>query len=305
MKKQLEKEKKIILFSINMTIVSSMLGIFIGIYSNSQLILFDGLYSLISFALSLTSFYTAKFMSKNDWKRYPFGKAAAEPLVMIFNYNVLIFLSVEFIIKNVNVILSGGRDVKSGIAVIYALITTSLCGFTFMVLYFLSKRKNSGLLKVEADGWLYDTLISFSVLVTFVIVNLLYRKSLFVSYLPFVDPIVVIVVSILFIIRAIKMIVEASKEILSVSAEDDLTEKMEDIIEKIEEEYKIKESFLRLSQGRRIIWVEIDFVVDDNSLVKTVKDEDEIREKIYETLKSVKCDKWVTIAFTTKRKWAK
>lgn len=305
MRKQLEKEKKIILFSVVMTVFSSVLGIVFGTTSKSQVILFDGLYSLVSLVLSLTSFYTAKFMAKNDWKKYPFGKAAAEPLAMIFNYNVLIFLALEFTIENIGILLKGGRSVETDVAITYSLITTSLCAFTFFILNALAKRKNSGLLNVEADGWLYDTLISLSVLITFFIVDNLSKRGLFINYLRFVDPTVVIIISVLFITKSIKIILESSREILDVSPEDELRDKLESIVEDIEEEYKIKESFLRASQGRRIIWVEIDFVVDDNSLVKTVKDEDEIREKIYSALKEVKCDKWITISFTTKRKWAK
>uniref|UniRef100_A0A7C4GMB9 Cation efflux protein transmembrane domain-containing protein n=1 Tax=Fervidobacterium thailandense TaxID=1008305 RepID=A0A7C4GMB9_9BACT len=305
MRKQLEKEKGIILFSIAMTVLSSILGISIGIIANSQLILFDGVYSLVSFALSLTSLYTAKFMAKNDWKRYPFGKAAAEPLVMIFNYTALIFLAAQFIFNNIKTLLEGGREVRTGIALIYAVITTSICGGTYLIINRFARDRKSGLLQVEADGWLYDTYTSLSVLLTFLVVRVFANHGIFTHYLRFVDPAVVILFSVMFIRWSVKMIIEASKEILAVSADDELTDKLEEVVGQIEKDYRIKESFVRVSKGRRVIWVEIDFVVDDHSLVKTVKDEDEIRAKIYDALKMAKCDKWVTISFTTKRKWAK
>jgi len=101
------------------------------------------------------------------------------------------------------------------------------------------------------------------------------------------------------------MIIEASKEILAVSADDELTDKLEEVVGQIEKDYRIKESFVRVSKGRRVIWVEIDFVVDDHSLVKTVQVEDAVSAQIYDALLLAKCDKWVTISFTTKRKWAK
>lgn len=305
MRRQLEREKRVLFFSVTMTLLSSILGISMGFLSRSQIVLFDGVYSLVSLALSLTTFYTAKFMSKNDWKRYPFGKAAAEPLAMIFNYTVLIFLGVQFIIENIGSLLEGGREVDPKLGVVYASITTGICSSTYAILRSLSKEKNSGLLLVEAQGWLYDTLVSVSVLITFVAMKLLDHVPDVRAHLHLIDPVVTILISLAFIRIAVKMIIEASKEILAFSERDELTKQLEKLVESIEEEYKLKESFVRVSKGRRIVWVEIDFVVDKGSLVKTVEDEDRVREIIYDALRKVKSDKWVTVSFTTKRKWAR
>ena len=53
-----------------------------------------------------------------------------------------------------------------------------------------------------------------------------------------------------------------------------------------------------------MIWIEIDFVVDETSPVQSIKDQDMIRERIDHALKTIKSDKWITVSFVGDRKWA-
>lgn len=301
-----EKETRLLVFSLSMALVSSALGIVTGLLSHSQLILFDGLYSLISLGLSLTSFWTARFMARNDWKRYPFGKAAAEPLAMVFNYTVLLVVAIQFILEAIGKLLAGGQEVDTGIAIAYGASVTFLCGITALILKLFSRGQNSGLLKVESDGWLFDTFVSLAVLIAFVLVRLSEASPILATLEPYADPVFVIAISLMFIRISVAEIVGAAQEILDVSPQTELTQKLHDLVAEIEEEYRIKDSYVRVSQGRRLIWLEIDFVVDENSRIKTVKDEDEVRERIYKALRGIrKVDKWVTIAFTTNPRWAR
>lgn len=306
MRKHAEREQRLLLFSVTMAFVTSVFGIVIGVLSQSQLILFDGLYSLISLSLSITTLITARFMARNDWKRYPFGKAAAEPLAIFFNYTVLLVVAIQFILEAVGKLFYGGQEIATGLALFYSLTVTALSALTFGAIRLFGRGNLSGLIKIEADGWFFDTLVSAVVIAAFVLADLMSQSPEFRPLARYIDPLFVILISSLFVRLSLKEIWEAVKEILDVSPQTELTEKLHDLVEEIEEEYRLSDSYVRVSQGRRLIWVEIDFVVDENSLVKTVQDEDEIREKIHRALRSVrKVDKWITIAFTANPRWAR
>ncbi len=72
----------------------------------------------------------------------------------------------------------------------------------------------------------------------------------------------------------------------------------------MERKYKMKESFLRVTKRRKLLRVEIDFIVDEHSLVQTIKQQDAVREELEKKLHSIKTDKWITVAFTSNRKYA-
>lgn len=304
MLKSMEIEKKLLLHSVILAIAFAIIGVLIGLYAKSYMIIFDGLYSLISVMLSSLSLFAAKFMSKNDWKRFPFGKFIVEPLVIIVKYTTILFVLSVSLIAAVFSLLSGGSIVDADIAILYALFSSVACFAMYLHLMKKSKKYNSGLLIAESSQWLFDTYASLGVLITFTIVYVLNHLQLLTHFLSYIDPLIVIVLSISFAKQPINSIKDSLKEVLSMSPEDELSKKLSEIIMQIEKKYCLKESFLRVSQGRKLLWIEIDFVVDEQSLVHTIKEQDIVREEILQMMKPIKFDKWITVSFTSDRKWA-
>ena len=50
------------------------------------------------------------------------------------------------------------------------------------------------------------------------------------------------------------------------------------------------------------LWIEIDFVVTKDTMVKSIDDQDQVREEIARVVKDT--PHWLTVSFTGKRKWA-
>jgi predicted Co/Zn/Cd cation transporter (cation efflux family) len=86
--------------------------------------------------------------------------------------------------------------------------------------------------------------------------------------------------------------------------EKNISTDVENIIFKIEKKYMLKESFLRVSKIRKTLWVELDFVVDNNSKIYSIQDQDLIRKEISQKIDSLKHETWLTVSFTLDRKWA-
>ena len=301
---KIKLERKLLLQSVYAALFASLLGVVIGILTSSQMILFDGLYSLISVALSILSVTAAKFMNKKDYKRYPFGKAVVEPLVIIVKYTIIIILLLISLAPAVMTIMNGGRNIELGIALGYSIFSTLLCLIVYVQFKRHGKKTTSGLLMAEANQWLMDTFVSLGVLIAFIIVFSLNYFNLFTSYLPYVDPVVVIFICIFFFKVPFNEIKLALKEVLDMSPEDELREKLENIIKEVEKDYDIDESILRVTKGRKTLWLEVDFVIGEKSKIKTIKDQDFIREKLSKKLNHIAQEQWISISFTGDRKWA-
>ncbi|TCK92709.1 cation diffusion facilitator family transporter [Natranaerovirga hydrolytica] len=299
-----KRQKKLLIFSLYGAVGFAIVGIILGVIIDSQMILFDGLYSLISVGLSGMSLYATSFMYKNDWKRYPFGKTIVEPLVIIIKYMIILFLVMGSLISAVVTLFQGGRVIVIETAVLYSVVGTVVCyGFYYYINKF-SKKNGSGITQAEANQWLMDTLVSLGVLVGFLIAFILQGLSKFETIIPFIDPIMVIVIAIYFIKVPVKEIRLALRELLKMSPEGKLSKSINGIVGTIEKKYFFQESFLRVSKSQKMLWIEIDFVVQKESRIQTIKDQDTIREEINKEINKLGYDQWLTVSFTNDRKWA-
>jgi predicted Co/Zn/Cd cation transporter (cation efflux family) len=85
------EERKVLLVSIWATLFFAVLGVVFGVLSESSIIIFDGVYSLVSLGLSLLSLLVLKQLESGAKDhRFPFGKAHFEPLLIIFKSIALI-----------------------------------------------------------------------------------------------------------------------------------------------------------------------------------------------------------------------
>jgi predicted Co/Zn/Cd cation transporter (cation efflux family) len=75
-------------------------------------------------------------------------------------------------------------------------------------------------------------------------------------------------------------------------------------VRNMEIKYDMKESFVRIAKVGKTLWVEIDFVVQDSKKIKTVADQDKLRQELSDYIKTYNKNEWLTVSFTNNRKWA-
>lgn len=297
-------EHKVLKISLYGAVLFSLMGVALGVVSESQIIVFDGLYSMISVLLSGISIATVKFKNKRDVKRYPFGKDTVEPLVIILKYSVILLLVSVSFASAVKSAFSGGREIEIGMALIYSVISTFGCYAFYRYIKLYSIKKGSGLISAESNQWLMDTLVSGGVFFGFIIAYLLGKVSSLSWITPYIDPAMVIVISVYFVKVPVAEIRKSMRELLDMAPEDDLGKNVEKMVNEIEVKYDMEETFLRVSVVSTTLWVEVDFVVGENSSIETIEDQDEIREEIDMGINKLGYDKWLTVSFTNDRKWA-
>lgn len=241
-------------------------------------------------------------MSQKDVEKFPFGKHILEPLVISIKSLVILIMCLFTLVGALKTIISGGNSVEFGLAIIYSVISVLGCGIISFYIKSKAKSLSSELLKAEFNQWLMDTILSAAVLVGFLIAIVL-SASKFKFLNPYIDPTMTLIVSIVFLRLPIKTFIESFKEIISVKADDEINEDIYVLVKEIEEEYKFEDSIARVSKIGRELRIEIDFVYNQNSKLKTLDQMDSVREEINDAMKHIKYNKWLNISFTGNKKW--
>ena len=296
-------ENKILKISMVGALFFALFGIAWGWTAQSEMIIFDGLYSFISLALTMLSLYINNFIAKKELDKYPFGKYILEPLVISFKSLIIGGMCLYSLIGAIQDVVHGGNTVEYGSALIYSIVSVIGCGGVYIFMKKKGDKISSELIKVEASQWLMDTLLSIGVLVGFVIAMIL-RNTRFSGLNVYIDPMMVIMVSVVFIKMPVQSFINAFKEILCVKADDEINDDIYVLVKEIEEEYNFEESITRVSKIGRELRIEIDFIYNKDSKLKTLDQMDNVREEINDAIKHIDYNKWLNVSFTGNKKWA-
>ncbi len=293
-------ERKILLVSIWTAALFALLGIVWGVVADSGMIIFDGIYSLLSVGLSILSLLVLKQVQANhEDERFPFGKAHFEPLLIVFKSLMLIGMCTFSATNSFSELLAGGRNVSPGYALIYAFVSTIGCLLVTVLIQNKNKILASSLLQAERNQWLGDTLLSVGVLVGFSAAYALQDSEL--SWLvPYTDPGMVVLASSVFILLPLKSFIAAAREMIFYQMDEEsmapVKKEVVSIASELEAEYKLR----MVSTGRELI-IEVNFLVANGSF--TVNEMDKIRHRVAAVAKKMKKHHWINASFTREPLW--
>ncbi len=209
----------------------AVLGITFAIWSESQAVLLDGAFNLITAIMVLFAMRITRLLGEPESAKRPAGYVALEPLYILIKGLVLLVLTLFVMASNVIILLGGGNELKLGAITVY--IGIAVIG-NFIIWYMMHiKQKGSGspMLQVEKQNWLVNALISSGIGVSFLLV-FIFRNGALKSIVPYVDQVVVIVVGLLSLPVPLAAIRDGLKELLLLGVEDSMQNRANDIVEK-------------------------------------------------------------------------
>lgn len=299
----MKSEKNMLTLSAIGALFFAVLGVAWGVIIDSSMIIFDGLYSLISLFLSVLAICITRYINKNDFEKFPFGKWVLEPITVAFNSIVLTVMCVINFVNSAKEILAGGKVVDTDLALGYSIISILGCLIVYKILAKSNKEVASCIVSAEVNQWLMDTLVSVAVLVGFLICTILNKTSL--AYLSkYIDPLMVLITSSIFIKVPVTTLIKNFKEILNRNADKDINDEIYTIVKDVEKEYNFEDSITRVSKIGKELRIEIDFVFNEESKLNKLEEMDNVREYVYSNMSDIKLDKWLNINFTGDKKWA-
>ncbi|MEJ2870114.1 cation diffusion facilitator family transporter [Actinomycetospora sp. OC33-EN08] len=294
------RDQRLLLLSVWASAAFAVVSCVWGALVGSSMIVFDGLYSFASIGLSLLAVAALRTSRRGPDETHPWGREEWEPVAVVVKALALGALSVYAIAGGVTDLLDGGRDVATGWALAYAVLATA--GGVAVTL--AMRRGRGGLVRAEAAEWQGDTLLSVGVLVGFGIAAALVGAGR-PDLAAYVDPGMVVVVSLAFLRVPAGLVARGMRELLAMAPPEETMRALHDTVEAVRDRYRMREGLVRASQVGSRVDVEIDFVVDDGSTVRTVADCDDVRADLHDRLVALGHERSVVVAFTTDPRWAR
>ncbi|MGF1719614.1 cation diffusion facilitator family transporter [Vibrio kyushuensis] len=232
-----QNEKQVLSFSALLALAFALGGLTLGWFVGSLVIMFDGVYSLVSLLLTLLSLAASRYIQSPSKATFPLGKAILEPVVISIKA-ITILIIVGYSVYSAGLaMLSGGREVDTSIATAFGVINVLGCGYAWWYIANKSKRFSSGLIKAESKQWQMDTLLSVAVTLGFVTAWLITLTELS-HYAVYADPMMMLLMSFYFIKVPFDMLKDAMKELLTMAPNQDICSTVDNDVNAVDKEMK-------------------------------------------------------------------
>ena len=240
-------------------------GMVLGLLVGSIVIVFDGVYSLVSLLLTLLSLAASYYISKPSKSVFPFGKAVLEPIVIAIKATVILIVVLFSLYSAISALMTGGREVDASIATIFGVVNVFGCGYAWWFMAKRSRSYSSGLIEAEKKQWQMDTLLSVAVTVGFV-ATWLVSLSPFAQYAAYADPLMMLLMGFYFLKVPFDMLCGALRELLMMTPSKELCQVVGNDVLEIE---KVSDHQLKVAGITKVgqeLRVNIDLHVDNDTL---------------------------------------
>ena len=283
-KSHVRNEQKALRFSLYGIVGFVVLALGFAILTNSDAILFDGIYSLIAFCVTLLTLKVAKLAERPDDERFHFGYTSIEPTLNLFKALFILVACVYAAVEAIKRLLAGGNPAEYGLAVFYGAASTLGCFTVAWMMSRASKQNRSDLVAVECKTWLMDGLLSCAVFFGFLGAWWLGRSP-WPGYAPLVDPILLITIVTLALPVPLGILRDSLKEIVLMAPSEPLVDEIEQRLLDSLSDVDYDHVELRVTKRGRNTYVLVHIVVGDTFAITSVAGLDEIRNRSERALK--------------------
>ncbi|NLS14813.1 cation transporter [Vibrio sp. SM6] len=223
--RQKNKQNRILTLSALMASGFALGGLVLGLMMGSLVIVFDGVYSLVSLLLTLLSLAAAYYINTPSKSIFPFGKAVLEPVVIAIKASVILLVVSVSLYSAVTALFSGGREVNASIASLFGLVNVIGCALAWWLVAGKARKVQSGLVDAEVSQWKMDTLLSLAVTAGFIVAMGL-QFTPWAHLAVYADPVMMLLMSFYFIKVPFDMLRGATREMLMMAPEHDLRDEV-------------------------------------------------------------------------------
>ncbi len=298
----MDQEKKALKVSAAMALFMAALGIVFGLLTRSYAIMLDGFFSLVGFAMAVVTIRVAWLVQQPPDEHFHFGYAQFEPFLNTVKGLLMLGVSGFAIAGALDALLHGGRDLNAALAVIYAIIALSGCFIVAGIQRRAARRTGSPLLDVDYRNWLIDGILSGVVALVFVAALILGRTD-WAHVVPYIDPVLVLVVVLAIITVPISIIRDGAREILGFAPartiQDDVRGRVEGAIGDI----PVRATHVSMMKIGRFFYILNQIVVSPEFRPGRVAELDEVRERIARAMDGFEPKPIVDTVFTEDEKW--
>lgn len=299
----MKTERRGLILSAVMALLLGCLGLVLSVVTGSQVILLDGLFNLIYCVMAFFSVRVAALLAVPDNEKYPFGFAYFESLVNAAKGLLILGIALLALGDSVLVLLAGGREITAGLAIVYSVVATLASLVSMILLGRVRQRTSSPLVEADYANWRINTIISASVLVAFCLIPVADMAGWsFIT--PYVDPLMVAVVVVLFCLSApFRMASDAIKELLNRAPPGWIRQPVRRAVDEVLGGWPVNEYSLRMVRPGRTLYLVIYVVLPANSHVSDLGTLDRLREQLDRSVRDVYSPLILDVVFTADSRW--
>ena len=290
-------EQRVLRVSMLIGVALCALGIGWGIVGGSQMILFDGVYALVGISLTWIALWASRIVDAGPTTRYPWGREALTPMVIAFQGMALFATCAYAVVDAVMTIRAGGSEVTGASGVGYGLI--SLAAAVIAYLWIRRNTAHSDLMAAEATQWMAGAALSVGMVVGFGAVVVV-SGSAWEGAGRYIDPAMVIAACVVLVPAPFKMVRSTLVELLEGAPGEQVQQPVRSAIDEVRREFGLGDHHLRMAKAGRKLYVEVDFVVPEDYVVR---DEDRVRHTLLDRLECLPHDVWLSVEFTSDPNW--
>ncbi len=276
-KVHVNEEQRALRFAFYGSVFFVVLALGFAVLTNSDAILFDGIYSLIALCVALLTLRVARLAERPDDERFHFGYTAMEPTLNLFKALFILVACVYALTEAVRRLLAGGNAMEYGLGVLYGLMASLGCFAVAFLMHRASRRHRSDLVRVESRTWFVDGLLSAAVLLGFAIAWWL-EQSPWARFAPLVDPILLISIVIVALPIPLAILLESLREIVNMAPPAPLVDEIEQRLLDSLAEVEYDHVELRVTKRGRNTYLLVHVVVSEAFSIRTVAELDAIRK---------------------------
>jgi len=286
-------EKRVLTLSALISSGFAVGGLVVGLLVSSLVILFDGMYSLVSLLLTILSLIASRYIHKPSDNTFQFGRAAFEPAVIAVKGSVILVLVCSSLYSAITAMFTGGREVDASIATLFGVVNVIGCGIAWLYMTRLHKRTASGLIDAEVKQWKMDALLSVAVTVGFITAWLI-SLSPFAEYSVYADPIMMLIMSFYFIKVPYDMLRSSLRELFMMAPSQEICNTVDQGIIAAEEESEQLIELAAVTKIGRELWVDVDIRAEDSDLI-AVEDIEITRRTLQQKLSQLPFELQLTV----------
>ncbi|WP_245603691.1 cation transporter [Intrasporangium oryzae] len=279
--------------------VSAVLAVVWGLAAGSRVILFDGVSAGIGLVMSLLSLAAARAAAAGDSPAFPYGRQAMLPMAIGAQGIARLGFTAYAVTDAVLVILAGGDDVETGSALLYAAVAAVLC--IGVALRLRTPARRDELVAAEELGWRIASLLSVAILVGFSVVALLPEGDAKATAGRYVDPVLVLVVSLIVLPAPLRLVRTMFRELLEMRPPEAIETPARAAVTEVCASMGLHEPVIRMTKTGARLYLEVDHVVEVGEW--DVSRIDRLRAALLERLAAPTYAVWLNVELSCDPTW--
>lgn len=283
LKRKIATEKEAIKLVMLGDLIMAVLGLVFFYLTHSQAILMDAVYPFVDMVAGLLTLRVVSLMAQQAHQSQPFGYAIFEP-VMNFIKGILILLVILVgFYASIKAIILGGHHIEADIAVFYSILATVINFVLAYILYKMNQTAQSSMIEVDLQGWIVGGILSIAVGFSF-LVAIWMDQTGYHQWVPYVDPIVLLVLIVMMLPMPLKILKENGLQIVGRSDNAEHLSELQQVAENLFSEVPVVDIKLRALQAGRMIYVQA-YIQLQADTPFDLNQQDQYRKQLYQQLK--------------------